>query len=154
MTFDLSNALRSGHVFLRPNLVAIGHWPQLTPSWSLTPASWMLIFELARPITCTCVFARLILRPSWELDLNTSETNVCRSSSDSARIAMSSANLRLLMIVPFMQAPTSRSWSAYSMATSSNILKSCSEIMHPCLTPTLVVNQSVREPFTLTALWD
>ena len=47
MTFDPSNALHSGQGFFPPNLVAIGHfnfkqidptWPQLTPSWPLTPA--------------------------------------------------------------------------------------------------------------------
>ena len=39
MNFDLSNALRSGHGFFPPNLVAIGHclanWPLLDPSWPL-----------------------------------------------------------------------------------------------------------------------
>ena len=39
MTFDSSNALRSGHGFFPPNLVAIGHcwanWPLLDPSWPL-----------------------------------------------------------------------------------------------------------------------
>ena len=117
-------------------------------------ARWILILSHTRPITCTCVFERLILWPSWELVLITSETKVWRSSSDSAKIAMSSAHLRLLIIVQFMQAPRSRSWSACNMATSSKILKSCGEMMQPCLTPTLVENQSVKEPFTLTALWD
>ena len=118
---------------------------------------WMLICVLFLPITWTWGFERLILRPSCELDLNTSETKVCRSSSDSASSAISSANLRLLITLPFimfMQAPMLESWSAWSMATSSKILKSCRDVMQPCLTPTLVENQSVREPFTLTALRD
>ena len=39
MTFDPSNALRSGQRFFPPNLVAIGHfqayWPLLDPDWPL-----------------------------------------------------------------------------------------------------------------------
>ena len=39
MTFDPSNALRSGQEFFPPNLVAIGHcyanWPLLDPGWPL-----------------------------------------------------------------------------------------------------------------------
>ena len=100
-------------------------------------ARWMLILLHARPITCTCVFERLILRPS---NLGTGSENLGDHSLQiffrlcHVKIAMSSANLSLL-IVPFMQVPRSRSWSAYSMVTSSNILKSCGEIMQPCLTP-------------------
>ena len=38
MTFDPSNALRSGQGFFSPNLVAIGHfYGRLTPGWPLTP---------------------------------------------------------------------------------------------------------------------
>ena len=38
MTFDPSNALRSGQGFFSPNLVAIGHfYGKLTPKWPLTP---------------------------------------------------------------------------------------------------------------------
>ena len=92
---------------------------------------WMLICVLFLPITWTWVFERLILRPSCELDLKTSETKVCRSSLDSASSAISSANLRLLITLPFMQAPMLESWSAWSMATSSNMLKSCGDMMQP-----------------------
>ena len=106
------------------------------------------------PIKCTWVFERLILRQSCELDLNTSETKVCRSSSDSVSSAISSANLTLLITLPFMQAPMLESWSEKSMATSSNILKSYGEMVQSCRTPTLAENQLTREQFILTALYE
>ena len=79
-------------------------------------------------------------------------TRASSSCSYSARAAMSSANRRLVIFLPPMLTFPSCSFRASDMMRSRKMLKRVGDRRHPCLTPTVVLNNSPMLPFIWTAL--
>ena len=81
-------------------------------------------------------------------------TRASSSCSSSARASMSSANRRLVIFQPPMLTFPSCSSRASDMIRSRKMLmvKRVGDRRHPCLTPTVVLNQSPMLPFIWTAL--
>ena len=74
-------------------------------------------------------------------------TRASSSYSSSARASMSSANRRLVMLLPPMLTFPSCSSRASDMIRSRKMLKRVGDRRHPCLTPTVVLNHSPVLPF-------
>ena len=68
------------------------------------------------------------------------------SSSFSARPSMSSAKRKLVIVLPPMLTVPWWSSGAWVIILSRKMLKRVGESRHPCLTPTVVLNQSPMSP--------
>ena len=86
-------------------------------------------------ITVT-VFLMFSLSPTFSLSLSTTSSSCCRCFSDVAIRTVSSAYLRLLMLVPRIVIPVSHSTSPmmYSLYSENR----SGDRTHPCLTPLLI----------------
>ena len=90
-------------------------------------------------MTWTWVLLMLMVRLIFFLHSCTLSTRICKSFSDGARRTISSANLELLMIWPWIFMPTSTSSIARQRTSSRKMINSWGERLHPCPTPVWVI---------------
>ena len=90
---------------------------------------------LSLEINWTSVFPFLIVKPNFLQYEHYFVTSVWRSSTESAIRTISSANRRLLMVMPCRLMSILRSCIAKLMTNSSKTLKTCGDKIQPCLTP-------------------
>ena len=88
------------------------------------------------------VFSALISKPLTVEVLLRCSTNFASSSSSPAKLSMSSAKWRFVIVLPRILTVPSWPSQASVMILSRNMLKRVGESRHPCRTPTVVRNQS------------
>ena len=143
---------------LREPLVWSHHLKQLLQGTELVtvpnfcPLTFISLWMPLALFVIRLVFSALISYLYLKQVLSRLSTRTSSSCSSSARASMSSANCRLVIFLPPKLTSRSCSSRASDMIYSRKMLKWVGNRRHPCLTPTVVLNQSPMLPFIWTAL--
>ena len=117
--------------------------------WSLILISFWMPLEL---LVITLVLSAFISMPYFLEAVSKHSASASSSSSSPASPSMSSANRKLVMVLPPMMTVPWCFSRASAIMSSRNMLNRVGDKIHPCLTPMVARNQSPSVPFTSTAL--
>ena len=119
---------------------------KLSTSSNFSPLILMSMLIPFALLVISLVFSALISMPKAAEVLPRRSTREASSSSFPARPSMSSAKRKLVTVLPPMLTVPWRSSNASVRILSRKMLKRVGESRHPCLTPTVVLNQSPMSP--------
>ena len=122
-------------------MIAPRYLNRLTQS-SFSPLTLMSVLTPLVLLVISLVFSALICMPKAVEVLSMRSTKSASSSSLPARPSMSSAKRKFVIFLPPMLTVPSWSSSASVIILSKKMLKRVGESTQPCLTPTVVLNQS------------
>ena len=161
LIFELSAILLSFQIYLSLASAAVA-WAILTRLSDLVPSSAMIaprfmnlltqsifspltVMSVLKPLVLlviSLVFSAFICMPKAVEVLSWRSTKTASSSSLPARPSRSSAKRKFVIFLPPMLTIPSMSFSASVIILSKKMLKRVGESRQPCLTPTVVLNQS------------
>ena len=117
--------------------------------WSLILMSFCMPLGL---LVITLVLSVFISMSYFMEAVSKHSASASSSSSPPTSPSMSSANRKLVMVLPPMLTVPWCFSRAYVIISSINMLNRVGDKIHPCLTPMVVRNQSPSVPFMSTAL--
>ena len=120
--------------------------------FSFSPLSLMLLLMPLVLLVINLVFSALICMLYAVQVLSRCSTRLANSNYEPTRPSMSSEKRTFEIVLPPMLTVDLWSSSASAMIISRNMLKRVGESRKPCLTPTVVLNQSPVLPLKQTAL--
>ena len=129
--------------------------PKYLKLWTVFSFSPLTLMSLLMPLVLlviNLVFSALICMPYVVEVLSRCYTRLSNSNSAPARPSVSSVKHKFEIVLPPMLTVDLWSSSASAMILSRNMLKRVGESRQPCLTPTVVLNQSPVLPLKQTAL--
>ena len=123
-------------------MTTVPRYLKLSTLFNFSPLILMSMLIPFVLLVISLVFSALIFVPKAAEVISRRSTREASSSSFPAKPSMSSVKRKLVIVLPQMLTVLWRSSSASVTILSRKILKRVGESRHPCLTPTVVLNQS------------